>query len=75
VDETAFGFVLVGFRGLAVFQDITRVRVELVALVAVGRFAGDGVMIRLEGGDDTTILTEWLALEDAISYGLLGKTS
>ena len=38
-DEPALGFVLVGFGRLAVLEDVLRVGVELVALVAVGRFA------------------------------------
>lgn len=65
-DETALGFVLVGLRRLAVLKDVLRVGVEFVAFVAVGRFAGDGVVVRLERGDDAAILAKRLTLEDAV---------
>ena len=54
------------FRGLAVLQDMLGVGVEFVAFVAVGRFAGDGVVVRLEGGDDAAVLAEGCVLEDAV---------
>ncbi len=43
-----------------------RVGVELVALVAVRRLAGDGVVVRLVGGDDPAIRVKGRVLEQAV---------
>ena len=58
LDEAALGLVLVGLGGLAALEDMLRVGVELVALVAVRRFAGDGVVVRLVGRDDAAVRAE-----------------
>ena len=66
LDEAALGLVLVGFGRLAVLQDVLRVGVELVAFVAVGRLAGDRVVVRLEGRDDAAELAEGGVLEEPV---------
>ena len=43
-----------------------RVGVKFVALVAVGRFAGDRVVVRLVGRDDPAILAEGRVLEEIV---------
>ena len=53
-----FDFLFVCLRRLAVFQNVLRVSVELIALVAVGGLARDRVVVRLVGGDDAAILAE-----------------
>ena len=66
LDEPPLGLIFIGFRGLAAFQDVLRVGVELVSLVAVGRFAGDRVVVRLVGCDDAAILAEGRVLEEPV---------
>ena len=66
LDEAALGFVLVLLGGLAVLQDVLRVGVELVALVAVGRLAGDRVVVRLVGRDDAAVRAEGRVLEQPV---------
>ena len=58
LDEAALGLVLVLLRGLAVLEDVLGVGVELVAFVAVGRLARDGVVVRLVGRDDPAVGAE-----------------
>ena len=53
LDEAALGFVLVLLGGLAVLEDVLRVGVELVALVAVRGLARDRIVVRLVGGDES----------------------
>ena len=55
--------------GLAVLQDVLRVGVELVALVAVGGLARDRVVVRLVGGDDAAVRAEGGVLEQPVSSG------
>ena len=47
-DELALGLLLVGFGGLARLEDLLGVCIELVALVAVGRFQHNRTGLRLE---------------------------
>ena len=49
-----------------VLEDVLRVGVELVALVAVGRLARDGVVVRLVGRDDPAVLAEARVLEQPV---------
>ena len=53
------------FGGLALLQDVLRVGVELVALVAVGGLAGDRVVVRLVGRDDPAVRAEARVLEQS----------
>ena len=66
LDEAALGLVLVLLGGLAVLEDVLRVGVELVALVAVGRLARDGVVVRLVRGDDPAVRAEARVLEQPV---------
>src|SRR5690606_27688437 len=56
--KAAFHFVFVLFGALEALQYIVGIGVVLEALVAVRRFAGDGVMVRLEGRDDAAVFAK-----------------
>ena len=58
LDEAALGLVLVLLGGLALLEDVLRVGVELVALVAVGGLARDRVVVRLVRRDDPAVRAE-----------------
>ena len=66
LDEAALGLVLVLLGGLAVLEDVLRVGVELVALVAVGRLARDRVVVRLVRRDDPAVRAEARVLEQPV---------
>ena len=65
LDETALDLVLVLLGGLPGTQHVLGVGVELVALVAVRRLAGNRVVVRLEGRDDPAVGAEVRVLEQA----------
>src|SRR4029077_8757858 len=63
IDEAALGFVLVLLGSLPLLENVLRVGVELVAFVAVGWLARDGVVVGLEGRDDPAVGAEARVLE------------
>ena len=64
-DEAALDLIFVSLSGLAVLENMLGISIKLIAFIAVGRLAGDGVMVRLKRRDHTAILAKWLGLKDA----------
>ena len=64
--EAALGFVLVLLGGLPLLEDVLCVGVELVALVAVGKLARDGVVVRLVRCDDPAVRAEARVQEEPV---------
>jgi hypothetical protein len=65
LDETTLHLLLVGFRRRESPEDVLRVGVKLVSLVAVGRLTGDRRSGWLVGGDDGDMTRERRVLKEA----------
>ena len=65
LDKAALDLRLVLLRAGKARQHVPRVGVELVAFVAVGRLARDGVVVRLVGSDDAAVLAKRRILQQA----------